>query len=67
MEDKDDMVEIADVKVLKETTKSLICEVEGETIIVPKSIISEDSEVGRGEDYGVLIIPYAFADKNGLI
>jgi hypothetical protein len=67
MFEDEEMAEISDVQVLKETEKVVLCEIEGESIVIPRTLISEDSEIGNGEEYGTLIIPLWYADKNGLV
>ena len=56
-----------EAEVFKETEKALLCNVEGEEIWIPKSIIGEISEIETEGDIGVVSIPEWFAKKSGLI
>ena len=54
-------------KAIKETDKALLCDIEGEEMWIPKSVIDDDSEVYKEDDEGTLIISDWFARKKGLI
>jgi len=50
-----------------ETDKAILVELEGEEYWVPKSVISEDSEVwSRESESGTLIVEKWWARKNGV-
>ena len=55
--EKRDLVEVDDVLVTEEREKSLLVLYEGEEVLIPKSQISDASEVQGNGDKGVLIIP----------
>lgn len=61
-------VSFDDVKVKHETDRALLCVIDGTDIWVPKSQITDESEVFDNEDHneGVLIVKHWWADKNGL-
>lgn len=54
-------------KALKETDKGLLVEYEGEEIWIPKSQITEDSEVTEEGDEGILAIPEWLAEEKGML
>lgn len=61
--------EIPDVRVIKETDKALLCNIEGEEIWIPKSQIMDESEVFDEDDNsnGTLVITEWIANEKGLI
>lgn len=59
-------ITIPDVVAVHETDKALLVEIEGETHWVPKSQISEDSEVFEDGMEGDLVVSEWFAQKNDL-
>jgi len=56
-------------KVIRDTGKALLVEIEGEEHWIPHSQIHDDSEVFDAEDNseGMLVVQFWFADKEGLI
>ena len=57
----------ADAEALRETDKALLCNIEGEEVWVPKSLIHDDSEVySMKANAGTLIVPLWWARKQGL-
>jgi len=66
-------IEFHDVTVVRETHKgesgagAILCNIEGEEIWIPKSVISDDSEVYKDETEGTLVIFEWFAEKEGMI
>lgn len=56
-------VEIDEVIALKGTSEALLCEVDGKEVWIPRSCISEDSEVQDEGDSGVLVIPLWLVKK----
>ncbi len=60
-------VEIHNVTVAKETDKAILVLLDGgEEVWVPKSMISDSSEVQGGVDLGTLVVPAWWALKAGL-
>jgi len=61
--------EFHDVVAKRATEKALLCEIDGEDIWVPKSVIHDDSEVYDDEDnsQGLLAVKKWWAESNGLI
>ena len=58
---------LEDVKVLQETDKALLIDLEGEPVWVPKSCIDfEESDVERVGDEGILMVQEWWAEKEGL-
>ena len=55
-----------DVTVKHETDKALLCVIEEDEYWVPKSQISEDSEVYNKESTGTLIVSQWWAEQNDL-
>ncbi len=62
-------VEIENVLAVHEKGKGLLVEIDGdeETVWIPKSLISSDSEVYEKGTSGTLIIPEWLAEEKGLI
>lgn len=59
-------VEIEDVEVLRETDKALLVSLDyGDEVWVPKSQISDNSEVYQDGDIGVLTVSPWWAHKHG--
>lgn len=58
--------EINDVECKKETEMAILVEIEDEEFWIPKSVISDDSEVHSEGDKGTLVVPEWFAEKEGL-
>ncbi len=54
-------------RAIKETEMAILVEYENEEFWIPKSQISEDSEVTEKDDEGVLAIPEWLADEKGLL
>lgn len=61
-----DYITIPDVSAVHETEKALLVEIEGDQYWVPKSQISDDSEVFEDGNEGDLVVSEWFADKNDL-
>lgn len=67
MPNKDETHSIEDAICTKETTDALLCEFEGKELWIPKSQITEESEVqGEGEE-GMLVVTQWLAEKEGLV
>ena len=60
-------VQLEDVLVLRKTDKAILVEVDTAQIWIPKSQISENSEVWKDGQTGALIIPEWLATAKGLI
>jgi hypothetical protein len=65
--EKRDLIEIENVLVVEEREKSLLVLYEGEEILIPKSQISDMSEVQGNGDKGVLIIPRWLANDRDML
>lgn len=61
-------IEIEDVECVKETDRALCLSIPDyeDEVWIPKSVVSEDSDVTSEGDEGRLIIHQWFADKEGL-
>jgi hypothetical protein len=59
--------EVEDVLVKSETEKALLCIIEGEQMWIPKSQITDDSEVWKQGDEGTLVITEWLAEQKGLL
>ena len=61
-------VEFEDISVKKETEKAILVEIEGDEYWVPKSQLSEDSEVYERDEgnEGTLIVTRWWATQEGL-
>lgn len=66
MRENEGMIEFEDVEVLHGTEKALCCLIALEEYWIPKSQISQRSEVQEKGDRGLLIITEWIADKKGL-
>lgn len=55
------------VEVIRETTDALLCQIEGKEIWMPKSQLSEESEVRGDGDKGDLVCSEWIANQKGLI
>jgi hypothetical protein len=66
MADWKDEVEFDDVITKAETDLALLCVIDGKERWIPKSQISDNSEVWESGDIGKLIISPWFAEKEGL-
>lgn len=66
--EEEDPVRFEDVKCLKETPKALLCRIDGVDHWIPKSQITDDSEVwDEGEHAeGTLVITAWLANEKGL-
>lgn len=64
---RSDEVEFTEVLARRETDKALLVEIDGKSYWVPKSMISEDSEVYAPDDEGTLIVREWWAKQEGLI
>lgn len=62
-------VELDVIDVVKETDAALCVELadRDEEVWIPKSVVSDDSEVWKEGDTGTMIIAEWFAEKEGLI
>lgn len=67
MLNNDKWVSFEDVEVKKETDKAILCDIEGEEIWIPKSQISDDSEVYEEDTSGTLIISRWLAKEKDLV
>lgn len=56
-----------DVQVRRETTKALLCFIDGRELWIPKSQIHDDSEIGSVGDTGTLAISEWIATEKGLV
>jgi len=65
--EKRDLIEIENVLVVEEREKSLLVLYEGGEILIPKSQISDMSEVQGNGDKGVLVIPRWLARDRGML
>jgi hypothetical protein len=65
--EKRDLVEVEDVLVIEEREKSLLVLYEGEEILIPRSQISDTSEVQGDGDKGVLVIPRWLANDRDML
>lgn len=67
--DRDEPTTYDDVEVIQVTSNSLLCDVDGEEVWIPKSQLLPDSELKEGSkigDVGTLIIPYWLAENRGI-
>ena len=65
--DMSDDVSIKDVSCIRETEKAILVLIEGDERWIPKSQITDDSEVyDKEHGDGTLVITKWFADKEGL-
>lgn len=65
-EGSEDPVHVGTAKVLRESAKALLIDLEGESVWIPKSIIHDDSEVWNTENgEGELVVKAWFARKEG--
>lgn len=64
--DRDDRVEVPDTKAIGETEKALLIRFDdGEEEWVPKSQVTDDSEVWERGHEGKLVVTFWWADKAG--
>lgn len=59
-------VAIDDVACISESAKAIQVLIDGERKWIPKSVIHDDSEVYRNDDFGTLVLKEWFAEKEGL-
>ena len=64
-----DTVEFHDVTVVRASGKALLCNIEGEDIWMPKSQITDDSEVFDDDEHskGTLIVTRWIAEQKNLV
>lgn len=64
-----EVVEIDHVRCYKETDKAILVEIDdsGEEKWIPKSVISDDSEVYERGTEGTLVVHEWFAEREGLL
>jgi hypothetical protein len=62
----EDWAEIDDVTCKVETEKALLCVIDKEELWIPKSVMSEDSEVQGKGDSGTLVVKEWYALKEHL-
>lgn len=62
-----DMEEFADVKCTAETPDAILVEIDGDEHWIPKSQVSEDSEVYEEGGEGKLVITTWIATQKGLV
>lgn len=67
MRDGDETVSFKGVVCKKATEKALLCVVEGKDEWVPKSQISDDSEVNAEDDEGTLVVSQWIAEQKGWV
>jgi hypothetical protein len=67
MSERDEPVEVEVDRVEVETDKAIMFSKDGEEFWIPKSKISEDSEVEGLGDSGTLVIPWWLAEEKGLV
>lgn len=68
MDETDETIEFDVEKVKHETSKAILVEIEGDEHWVPKSQISDDSEVfSREHGEGTLIVSQWWAEQEGLV
>lgn len=65
--EKRNLIEIEDVLVVEEREKSLLVLYEGEEVLIPRSQISDASEVQGEGDEGILVIPRWLARDRGML
>lgn len=63
----DDQVRFDNITATGETAKAIHCELEGEPCWVPKSQITDDSEVWEKGQTGTLVVTQWWAKKAGLV
>lgn len=63
---KTEGVRVEDVRAMRETDKALLCRIEDEEVWIPKSQITDDSEVYKQGDDGTLVITEWLANEKGL-
>jgi hypothetical protein len=61
------VVEFKAVECVKETERALLCIIDGEEKWIPKSQITEDSDVNDEGDIGTLVVTEWFAIQDGLV
>lgn len=66
MRDGDPTVSLPNVICKRETDAALLCEIKGEDLWIPKSQISDDSEVFEDGGQGTLIVSEWIALQKGL-
>lgn len=66
MASNNEWVYFEEVYCVRETDKALIVEIDGEEQVIPKSQISEESDVQELADEGTLVIPKWLAEKKEL-
>lgn len=66
MRDGDPTVSLRDVVCKKETDAALLCIINGEEVWIPKSQVSDDSEVYAEDHEGTLVISEWIANQRGL-
>lgn len=67
--DRDEPTTYDDVEVIQVTDNSLLCDVDGEEVWIPKSQLLPNSELKEESkigDVGTLIIPYWLAENRGI-
>lgn len=63
----DETVDFHSVICKRETDAALLCEIEGAEYWIPKSQISDDSDVNGEDDEGTLVITEWIAKQKGLL
>lgn len=67
---RDDFTDVTEVECLQETAAALLCRSplwDGEKVWIPKSVVSDDSEVQAKGDLGTLLFELWFAEKENLV
>lgn len=67
MREGDKTVEFRDVVCKYETDAALLCEIDEKEYWIPKSQISNDSEVTAEDDVGTLVVSEWIATQKGLV
>lgn len=67
MREGDPTVEFRNVTCKRETDAALLVEIDDKEIWMPKSQISDDSEVTAEDDVGTLIVSQWIAEQKGLV
>jgi hypothetical protein len=57
---------IAEVEIIAETERALLCVIDGHEIWIPRSQVTLDSEVAEKGDFGTLVVTRWFAERTGL-
>ena len=64
---EDEVVRIENVTCTQQTPKAILCEIDGDMVWIPQSMVDDDSEVYRVGTDGTLVVKTWFAKKAGLV